>query len=565
MKSTTVRTLSLLTAALLLWGCARPAMVQSAHRSPHYPAVAEHLDLGGTFYLYLDIDGDIQRGAALIQEVLENIENSDLPEETLKRIDALRISEELGFEGIKALGMSSYRESSGMFLNRGYAHIPDGRKGLMQVFGRAPHAFDALSMAPPDAALVVEQDVNARAVMDVVLSILDRVNGPNETEKMLRDLSEPLPFFEMTPRDIVNLLDTRVIAIFKLDPENKMRVPDLKTDVPAIHAVVAVDNMGALIDPFLRQDPPLPPFRVESTGDFDSVFFNETLFSEAPYLRPVMRRHRPTNRLFIATDAAFLDDCLNGGPSIADNADFIAASRDLPIQKGNGLVYASKDFFGQLRENMSALMATDPDTRWMQRIMPLLMPASTTGEISVTVNEPEGLYWVSRSGLSHKATLFQGLYFNPMLLGAVVFVPWFTSLWTGADTLELVEKTDGASEATLNVELCYWAAVRYHEAHGTLPESVNWTPALLPSATPYPVLAEDWQHPTWRALEFAMHGPHMYQYTFLTNLNGNEFACMARGDINGNGVYSFFERRGMVTEDGYVEELGPMILTSPEE
>lgn len=63
--------------------------------------------------------------------------------------------------------------------------------------------------------------------------------------------------------------------------------------------------------------------------------------------------------------------------------------------------------------------------------------------------------------------------------------------------------------------------------------------------------ADTWQHPTWQALDFAMHGPHYYSYEFKSEINEEgvaSYTALAYGDLDCDGVYSTFSLYGEVVD-----------------
>ena len=120
-----------------------------------------------------------------------------------------------------------------------------------------------------------------------------------------------------------------------------------------------------------------------------------------------------------------------------------------------------------------------------------------------------------------------------------------------------------SSEATFSLSrivyaaTAYWDGERDRESGGELvsgslrrfPDSVDWTPRLPPcegGAPRYVPDEKDWEHPTWRALAFAMANPHRYRYRFTSRGVGDAatFTVEAEGDLNCNGVRSHYRRVG---------------------
>lgn len=94
-------------------------------------------------------------------------------------------------------------------------------------------------------------------------------------------------------------------------------------------------------------------------------------------------------------------------------------------------------------------------------------------------------------------------------------------------------------------------AVIYAEAKHTFPESAPLTPATPPRGTKEVDPPGTWEHPAWRALDFrpVPEGvPHAYAYAF--DSRGTSFVARAHGDLDGDGVLSTFEVRGVAPADG---------------
>jgi Tfp pilus assembly protein PilE len=126
------------------------------------------------------------------------------------------------------------------------------------------------------------------------------------------------------------------------------------------------------------------------------------------------------------------------------------------------------------------------------------------------------------------------------------------------------------SEATLMLDRMWEGAVKYfskqHVNRGaettsfshTLPADCPTTPSIsavkdeILTATDY--LASFQANPNWVALDFSMADNFYYAYTFQTcEKSGGECVtgaiiyCRAQGDLDGDQMYSFFERSGRVS------------------
>lgn len=114
------------------------------------------------------------------------------------------------------------------------------------------------------------------------------------------------------------------------------------------------------------------------------------------------------------------------------------------------------------------------------------------------------------------------------------------------------------SEARVNLDRCIDSVRFYYEQNNALPASSAWTPASPPGSQKYLANPAAWMVSPWSEIGFSVDDPHFYQYQLASE--GGEVFCRARGDLDGDGVYSFFERGISVNNGplqvspGYFEE-----------
>lgn len=78
------------------------------------------------------------------------------------------------------------------------------------------------------------------------------------------------------------------------------------------------------------------------------------------------------------------------------------------------------------------------------------------------------------------------------------------------------------------------------------PSSRSLTPAQVPGPQPQRDPINTWNSPTWNALSFEISDPHYYSFEYESSGAGVSalFTGRAVGDLDGDGVYSTFERAG---------------------
>lgn len=129
------------------------------------------------------------------------------------------------------------------------------------------------------------------------------------------------------------------------------------------------------------------------------------------------------------------------------------------------------------------------------------------------------------------------------------------------------QRRSKTSEAVINVRRMFDAAVTFYHAERADRGGKRLPPRFPQTTPPSPgrPFCEDgddgfahdpevWEHPGWRELEFAIDGPHRYQYQFISEGTGAGamFTARALGDLNCDGVLSTFERVGTVDAEGNV-------------
>ncbi len=117
------------------------------------------------------------------------------------------------------------------------------------------------------------------------------------------------------------------------------------------------------------------------------------------------------------------------------------------------------------------------------------------------------------------------------------------------------------AEATENLELIARGWVAHGNDPGvTLPTPL--TPPLVPRGAPVADPAGTWDHPTWRAVGFAIpeSEPHWYAYRIDTRDGGREVVAFAHGDLDGDGVVSTYSRVIRREPAGWIAS--PVLLVS---
>ena len=384
------------------------SVVTGAKRSKHFDAVSQHLNLGGTVYGYMDIDGDVEKFADLIQGLLDRVVEEGAPPH-LEKLKLSKVLADLGLDGVEALGMSSIKKGK-LHHNRAYAHIPAGRKGLLKIVGGDASPFAANKLAPADTDLIIEQSLNIRAGYEVVSAMVLHFGGPDASREFQAGVGEPIPDMGgLSVAEILGRLDTRLTLVGRVHPDKPIDVPEVPMDFPSFDLLIALDDAGWLFDKIIvegkKQVPPGHQAEVFAKGEgWEKIMAPPIPSPDMVIMQPVIYHDHASKRVLVASTQAFLDECLSGKSSIADNDAFKTAIGGLPSE-GNGLSYVSPGFVKAYRDLMQEVVKNSPVGTAevvIVKLLDLFMPDTGLGQASVMANTPEGILMASNSVHSYK-------------------------------------------------------------------------------------------------------------------------------------------------------------------
>ena len=398
----------------VLLGCARTTVPMAPEQSPHFEAVSDELHLGGTVYAYADIEGDAERAADFLLTLLR-----DLPElapmRGPSRLSATALVRVLGLHNVKAVGLSSY-ERGDLYHNRMFIHHSGAREGLLRLFGEAPRAFAMPSIAPPDADLVWEQQVDLGALIDVVRGLAQL--GVGMTPEELDDaLDERWLDLDMTLEEIVEGLSTTVGLILSIDESRNLWFSGESMIFSYTDFLLRIDGMGSLADAIIRRAAAEPLVRSEQTEEW--VILRPAIRLPPPWnaYNPAFVKERATGRIYLVSSPGFFKRCLATTEGVGQTPDYTVAFEGLP-RSGNGHAYFSPTMTRQMHSVLDQIVGANGPSL-ATRIARFFLPDAGYAVGWVVEGKPNGLAFSSNTPSSHKSTLLT-LGYAALLPGAAV-------------------------------------------------------------------------------------------------------------------------------------------------
>jgi type IV pilus assembly protein PilA len=403
-------------------GTASAALVPAAGRSKHFEAVNRQLELGGTVYGYMDIDGDAVRLAEGVKQLMGSIPEAPPPLAAFQQVDLTALLGKLGVSDVKAVGLSSVPIEDGMFGNRIFVYTPNGRHGLLAALGGEPAPFTNTRLAPADTDFYMESEIDLPAVYTTIKEVVGQVAGEATVGLMESALKQGAAEAGVTPLDVIRSLKGRMLMLGRLDEKKSITLPTPSPlAVPAPSLLIRIEGLGAVLEPVLAKAPPELFARTEA-GAMKIYTLQAPLPVEG--LKPVLAVENGV--LYLATAPEFLAECRDQKHGLDQDPAFKRALAAVG-EKGNSLSYVSPKLFDRLRELETLNPALGPAEKQMMALVLRQIPSIKQPLVSVGINLPDCILMRSVSMRSVKQDILMAGYANPVTIGllAAMAVPAF--------------------------------------------------------------------------------------------------------------------------------------------
>jgi hypothetical protein len=394
----------------------------------HFGNVAKHLETDGVFYSIVDIDGDLQQWAAAGDALLELAKEQAggaLP----SGLSATGLLKALGLEQVKAVGMSSKSTAGGLFHNRALIYLPEGRRGIFNLFGGAAGPLQSPGFAPAGSDLVMESEVTPSALLKIVEEVLRSSGNDAMLQQYEGLLKFPVPGLEMMAKDFIAKLDTRILVAGRLDKNQTFTPPGSPMALPVFRLVVGFDRLGFLFAPLKEYAQQAGGATLETGEGFELLKPAHPLPEELNAFAPVLYHDLKSGRLLLGSHVEAIRDCLGGGAKVSSDAAFASAIAGLPTE-ANEFSYVTPAVFQAVQQlvqealkHRPALPGGPPDEAVQQflAIVEKFSPPPAVPMAGIRANLPEGMLFRGNQTTSFKSLLALPVVFTTALVAGTSF------------------------------------------------------------------------------------------------------------------------------------------------
>jgi type IV pilus assembly protein PilA len=400
-------------------------VVKESERSRSFLAVNQQLELGGTLYGYVDVEGDVLKLTSGVQAILAEVSKTQPEAKTFAQQDYAALAGVLGLTDIKAFGVSSVPDGTGQFRNRMFLHTGGERHGLMAGLGGKPGPFKHLTLAPADAVFFGETELDLAVVYRTIKDVVAKVGGEPAGSQFELALKRTGEAAAISIIDLIYGLKGRSAVVMRINPEHTMKIPGRPPMVlPGVSLLVCIDGVAPIVEAALAQS---RAFRKSNAGALRIYESSQRLPIEG--VQPVIVADGAT--LYAATSLEFFDECRARKGGLAQSPEFQQALKHVGSE-GNGLTYVSPKLFGHLREFEKLNPDLPPQTKAMLAFTMARVPTPTQPMIAIRTNLDDGILIRSYLNRSLKQELAGVAVYVPIGLVAAMAIPAFQKVTTAS-------------------------------------------------------------------------------------------------------------------------------------
>jgi hypothetical protein len=398
--------------------------------STAHAAAAPHLDLGGVYYSFIDLEDDVTNLTKIVDSLVALGKTRNVQRPLPADFSFAKVWQAAGFADVQAFGMSSRRMEKGRYHNRAFLHLPKGPQGFLQLFARKSHDFRVATLAPADADFAAQFDLNLSTVLPTVERVLEAVGDQPTLGKLKFFANTAVPGLNLNVAQLMEKLDITAYLIARVDPQKKVAVPGGKLMVPIVHVAVALEGVDFLVDPLLTMAGESDATAIERTESATILRPTQSLPGALDeHFRPVVIHDRKQGLVMAASHLDFANEVLASTKPLRATDAFRTAMQDLPGE-GNAmqywrpqLIHTFIDAFREAFEADFVAKLSPEEAKAMAALREPLMAmfmGSTQPVGSVQAVVDGGIVGASNATTTHKMFLANAALIPPLLLGVAV-------------------------------------------------------------------------------------------------------------------------------------------------
>lgn len=395
-------------------------VVPEKERSQHFLAVSQHLELGGTVYGYVDVDGDMNKLAGGLSMVMQQMAATQPNIAPFVKQDYPALFQLLGFNDVRALGISSVPDGTGYFRNAAFFYTPQKRHGLLAALGGAPAPFARVNLAPANADLYAESEVDLGELYQAIKAVVAKVGGDASSNRMEDELKKVGQSAAFSLYGLITGWKGHSALVLRLDPDATTRLPlPQPVALPTPSLLLSFDGIAGAVEPALAKAPML-----EMKDEAGLKIYSSRQPLPLQGIAPVIAIKG--NTVYFATTLGFLHECLATTNRLADTETFKRALVPLGSE-GNGLTYAAPQLFEKLRKFPDMNPDLPAETKNVMSFWMKQLPHPDRPLVSVRTNLPDGILVRSYWNRSLKQDMAAAAIYNPVSIGllAAMAIPAF--------------------------------------------------------------------------------------------------------------------------------------------
>ncbi|MEY2880554.1 MAG: hypothetical protein RLZZ15_2934, partial [Verrucomicrobiota bacterium] len=389
-------------------------VVKESERSRSFLAVNKHLELGGSLYGFVDVEGDVLKQVVGLREILGRVAAVQPDVAPYANQDYGALATTLGLTDVKAIGVSSVPVGGEFFRNRIFFYTGGERHGLLAGLGGKPAPFKHVALAPADAAFFAESELDLPVIYKTIRAVVAKVAGEpagNQMETAIKKAGEDIA---LSVLDLIYGLKGRSAIVLRLDASKPLRLPGPPPalTLPGISLLVCIEGIAPVVETALAKSPALRRTDADGLRVFE---LKEALPLDG--LKPVLVVDGST--FYLATTRAFYDECRAAKPAgLAQAPEFRAALARVGPE-GNGLTYVSPRVSTALGDFMKLNPEFSPQFQPLLDMLGGQVPAMAEPLISVRTNLPDGVLVSSHWNRTLKQEVMLGSLASPVTIGLV--------------------------------------------------------------------------------------------------------------------------------------------------